>query len=78
MRRECKKRGIESLKVVYSKEEPIRASYGSSSNDEQKELSEHDKKRRSIPGSTAFVPPAAGLIIASCVVRDIIADQGLH
>ena len=72
MRRECKKRGIESLKVVYSKEEPIRASYGSPSNDEQKELSEHDKKRRSIPGSTAFVPPAAGLIIASEVVKDII------
>lgn len=80
MRRECKKRGIESLKVVYSKEEPIRASYGSPSNDEQKELSEHDKKRRSIPGSTAFVPPAAGLIIASEVVKDIIggAAQESH
>lgn len=80
MRRECKKRGIESLKVVYSKEETIRASYGSPSNDEQKELSEHDKKRRSIPGSTAFVPPAAGLIIASCVVKDIIggAAQESH
>ena len=80
MRRECKKRGIESLKVVYSKEETIRASYGSPSNDEQKELSEHDKKRRSIPGSTAFVPPTAGLIIASEVVKDIIggAAQESH
>ena len=74
MRRELKKRGIESLKVVYSREEPLRPS-GTLLPEEGRD---HDKKRRSIPGSTAFVPPAAGLIIASCVVRDIIADQGLH
>ena len=74
MRRELKKRGIESLKVVYSREEPLKPS-GTLLSEEGRD---HDQKRRSIPGSTAFVPPAAGLIIASCVVRDIIADQGLH
>ena len=74
MRRELKKRGIESLKVVYSREEPLKPS-GTLLSEAGRD---HDQKRRSIPGSTAFVPPAAGLIIASCVVRDIIADQGLH
>lgn len=52
MRRELKKRGIEKLKVVYSREEPFRT---------------HERT----PGSTAFVPPAAGLLIASEVVKDL-------
>lgn len=63
MRRELKKRGIKKLKVVYSKEEPITPL----SSDEQNE-----SKRRSIPGSTAFVPSVVGLIIASEVIKDII------
>ena len=67
MRKECHKRGIDHVKVVYSREEaltpldddgnPIPAPEGSS--------------RRSIPGSTAFVPSAAGLIIAAEVVKDL-------
>lgn len=66
MRRECKKRGIDSLKVVYSKEPPIRPL-----EDASPEESSAHPKRRSIPGSAAFVPSVAGLIIAGEVVRDL-------
>lgn len=59
MRRELKKRGVDSLKVVYSKEEPIK-------NDAPGE-----EGRRSTPGSVAFVPSVAGLILAGEVVKDI-------
>lgn len=59
MRRELKKRGVLELKVVYSKEEPIK-------NDAPAE-----DGRRSTPGSTAFVPSVAGLILAGEVVREI-------
>lgn len=61
MRRELRNRGIEKLKVVYSKEPAIVPHEIISS-----------ESRRQIPGSTAFVPAAAGLIIAGEVVRDII------
>lgn len=70
MRRECRKRGIESLKVVYSKEEPI-----TPLSSEQSGSSEDDgdsSKRRSVPGSAAFVPSAAGLIIAGEVINDLV------
>jgi tRNA A37 threonylcarbamoyladenosine dehydratase len=63
MRRELKKRGIDSLKVVYSKEPPMQCVCSS----EEEEYTE----RRSIPGSTAFVPPVAGLIIAGEVINDL-------
>ena len=61
MRHECKKRGIKSLKVVYSKEEPRTPL----------ELIQKGS-RRSIPGSTAFVPSVAGLIIAGEIINDLI------
>ena len=61
MRRECRKRGIESLKVVYSTEEAL----------VPRESRAGDDTRRSTPGSVAFVPSVAGLIIAGEVVRDI-------
>ena len=61
MRRECKKRGIGSLKVVYSKEEPIRPV----------EVNEESTQRRSVPGSVAFVPSVVGLIIAGEVIKDL-------
>ena len=64
MRRECKKRGIESLKVVYSKEEPIRP---------LEDMSVDCGQRRAVPGSTAFVPSVAGLIIAGEVINDLAA-----
>jgi tRNA A37 threonylcarbamoyladenosine dehydratase len=65
MRRECKKRGIRALKVVYSKEEPVKPS-----EDMPAEESE-GSTRRSIPGSVAFVPSVVGLIIAGEVIKDL-------
>ncbi len=69
MRRELKKRGIDSLKVVYSKEKPI----------EHMEVITDENNgavmalnRRATPGSMAFVPSVAGLILAGEVVKDII------
>ena len=58
MRRELKKRGVEKLKVVYSKEEPIKPQF-----EEGEEV---------VPGSVSFVPPALGLIIAGEIVKDLI------
>ena len=66
MRRECRKRGIDSLKVVYSKEEPICPL-------EDLEADENSTGRRSVPGSTAFVPSVVGLIIAGEVINDLAA-----
>ena len=76
MRRECKKRGIASLKVVYSREKPLRPSGDSSIGCEQHSDcppgTDHPVEgRREIPGSTAFVPSVAGLIIAGEVVNDL-------
>jgi tRNA A37 threonylcarbamoyladenosine dehydratase len=65
MRRELRARGVEALKVVYSKEEPIQPL------DEAQIKAECTYKRKP-PGSVAFVPPAAGLILAAEVVRDLI------
>ena len=67
MRRELKKRGVEKLKVVYSDEEPTPPEHRISSLDESP-----DAVRKDIPGSTAFVPGTAGLLIASVIVRDLI------
>ena len=58
MRRELKKRGVKKLKVVYSREEPIKQPESGGN------LDLECKGRRSTPGSVAFVPSAAGLIIA--------------
>jgi len=70
MRKECRKRGIRSLKVVYSKEEPLTPDPASVQK-ELRELSESGSSRRSIPGSVAFVPSVVGLIIAGEVVKDL-------
>lgn len=64
MRKECAKRGLKGVKVLFSTEDPI-----PSSEESTEELPEG---RRSIPGSVAFVPPAAGLLIAGEVIRDLI------
>ncbi len=71
MRRELKKRGVKKLKVVYSEELPITPD--SVSDGESKEEIAH--ARRSTPGSIAFVPSVAGLIIAGEVVKDIIGKN---
>jgi len=77
MRHELKKRGVKKLKVVFSTEKPIRPiedpeiscrSHCICPPGTQRKCTE----RRDIPGSTAFVPSAAGLIIAGEVVRDLV------
>ena len=64
MRKELKKRGISHLKVVYSQEEALTPDV------DEEELKRTGK--RQIPGSVAFVPGAAGLILAGEVVKDLI------
>lgn len=74
MRYELKRRGIKKLKVVYSKEKPIPPIADEEPNGENGCLSKADKVpgKRQVPGSTAFVPSVAGLIIAGEVIKDII------
>ncbi len=62
MRKECRKRGIEHLKVVYSTEEALTP---------RGVTEAPDPGRRSVPGSVAWVPSVAGLIIAGEVVKDL-------
>ena len=76
MRRECRKRGIDSLKVVYSKEVPIRPLEDMSISCRQHCICPPGTvrkctERRDIPGSTAFVPSVVGLIIAGEVINDL-------
>lgn len=86
MRSELRRRGIKSLKVVYSEEPPLvpipdvaddcrgegERSGGHSANDAPA-LNRGGPPRRSTPGSNAFVPSVAGLIIAGEVIRDLAA-----
>ena len=60
MRRELKKRGIEHLKVVYSKEEPLPT------------VLTDEESGKPIPGSVAFVPSVVGLILAGEVIKDLV------
>ena len=71
MRRELKKRGVKKLKVVYSEEEPVLPVENMSESMADCESERPDSRRRSIPGSTAFVPSVAGLIIAGEVIKDL-------
>ncbi len=80
IRRECRKRGIDSLKVVYSQETPIRPLEDMSISCRQHCVCPPGTvrkctQRRDIPGSTAFVPSVAGLIIAAEVVRDLAQER---
>ena len=67
MRQELRKRGVRRLQVLYSREPPIKVHAVSPAADDVPRTG-----KRSVPGSVAFVPPAAGLILASRVVRDLI------
>ncbi len=60
MRRELKKRGISGVKVVYSTEEP------------KNESAEKSETGKPTPASISFVPPVAGLLLASAVIKDLI------
>ena len=66
MRKECAKRGIKHLKVLFSTEDPI------PSDPEALTSEELPEGRRALPGSVAFVPSVAGLIIAGEVIKDLI------
>jgi tRNA A37 threonylcarbamoyladenosine dehydratase len=79
MRRELKKRGIKKLKVVYSKEKPVRPIEDMAISCRAHCIcppgAQHKcTERRDIPGSTAFVPSVAGLILASEVIKDLTKD----
>ncbi|MCH5298075.1 MAG: tRNA threonylcarbamoyladenosine dehydratase [Ruminococcus sp.] len=82
MRYECRKRGIKKLKVVYSKEMPIRPVEDMAISCRQHCIcppgtARKCTHRRDIPGSTAFVPSVAGLIVAGEVIKDLINfDRG--
>ena len=65
MRRELKRKGVKHLKVVYSKEVPLTPDYEACGEDARV----HGKQ---VPGSSAFVPSVAGLILAGEVVKDLI------
>lgn len=61
MRRELKKRGLDELKVVWSKEKPLVPA----------EIEDENKKKRGTPGSVSFVPPVAGFILAGEVIKSL-------
>lgn len=67
MRTELKKRKIPKLKVVYSKEQPIKVQ----KKEDNQITSEKQGRIKDVPGSVAFVPPVAGLMIAGQVICDI-------
>ena len=76
MRRELKKRGVKKLKVVYSEEQPTRPLEDMSISCRTDCIcppgaAHKCTERRDIPGSVAFVPSVAGLIIAGEVVKDL-------
>ncbi len=80
MRKELRARGIENLKVVYSKEEPIKIDDNIESSCKTNCICPPDTKRKcavrnQVPGSISFVPSVAGLIIAGEVIKDIIKES---
>lgn len=77
MRRELRARDIASLKVVYSKENPLPLSEADEINCKQNCICPPDSTRncavrRQVPGSIAFVPSVAGLILAGEAIKDLI------
>ena len=68
IRKECKKRGIERLKVVYSAEDPIKNPLPP----DDPAWAELPEGRNALPGSVCFVPAVAGMIIAGEVIKDLI------
>ena len=69
MRKECAKRGIRHLKVLFSTEDPIPSDPSVLTDEELPE------GRRALPGSVAFVPSVAGLIIAGEVIKDLTEEK---
>lgn len=76
MRRELKKRGVDALKVVYSDEQPVRPTGDGMAGAPEMISTGTEQgcvRQKDVPGSVAFVPAAAGLLIAGEVVKDLIA-----
>ena len=75
MRKKLKELGIRKLKVVYSTEEPMKPYSSGKESDTgiSAGLTHDNKQTKRAPGSTPFVPASAGLMIASVVVRDLLA-----
>lgn len=79
MRQELRKRGVQHLKVVYSKEPPLTPIEGIAQAEEPLPLcvqgsSQTLVRKKQVPGSMSFVPSVAGLIIAGEIVRDLLTD----
>ena len=68
IRKECRKRGIDKLKVVYSTEDPIKPELPP----DDPAWAELPEGRNALPGSVCFVPAAAGMVIAGEVIKDLI------
>lgn len=75
MRKECAKRGLKGVKVVYSQELPLESQVDPS---EFQEAQREGSSRRALPGSTAFVPGVAGLIMAGEVIKDLCQAKGVR
>jgi len=74
MRKELRKRGIEHLKVVWSTEEPRTPLQPAQAETPASDTRPGSTARRDTPGSLPFVPAAAGLLLASAVIRDLIGE----
>ncbi len=77
MRKELRKRNIHSLKVVYSKEEPIKPAepkniISDAGADSLEETGKKSVIKKRVPGSISFVPPVVGFIAAGEVIKDLI------
>lgn len=81
MRKELRGRGIKNLKVVYSKEPPLTPIEDDENSCKNQCICPPDTKRkctvrRQVPGSIAFVPSVAGLILAAEVIRELALPDG--
>ena len=75
MRKELGKRGIRHLKVVYSTEPPLEGLAPDEEGSTASETRPAQKRAKPTPGSNAFVPAVAGLILAGEVIRDLTNHQ---
>ena len=74
MRRELRRRGVERLTVLYSREKPMTPGAGNGASAEAGETDE--SAGRPVPGSVSFVPPAAGLRLAGYVLMQLLEGEG--